>query len=128
MTCRTCKNEKAFHVVSWYDRESDEMVDMCDNCGLEGTGTTVPDAYLPRMGMTFGAICDKLGKPIPVMSKKHKKELMDERGIRECPERLSGNTTWVDGTRGYRRKQFEKERPMLQKLHKEYRERARDKR
>lgn len=86
--------------------------DKCSECSdIRSEG--MPDVYLPRSGMTFQALCDKMGNPIPIQSKRHKKQVMDELGLREHPDRLSGNTNWIDGSRDYRKRQFEKDRPMI---------------
>ena len=114
--------------LDWYEirtmMEGTQVYDWCSNCpepvkGIEG----VPDAFMPRLGMTFEALCDTMGKPVPIQSKRHKQEVMDQLGVRECPERLKGNS-WVDGTRNYRKRQFEKDRPMIRENYRRYLEHA----
>jgi hypothetical protein len=120
--CRTCGQE-ASHIRTII--ENGEAVDMCDrpdcgNIGMMGTG--VPDVYFRKSGQTFEALCDEAGKPIPIMSKRHKKEVMDKLGVRECPERLSGKT-WMEGTRETRRRSFDKDRPKIREVYRQYLER-----
>ena len=121
MNCKNCGNTSAWHLYYTADHA------LCDACGLEGGGPGVPDVFLPRSGMTFDALCDRMGRPIAIQSKRHKQQVMDQLGVRECPERLEPKT-WIEGTRAYRNQQFDKDRPMIQKLHREYQERARHKR
>lgn len=124
MNCRGCGNDKAWHSVSRYNTQSEEWEDCCDACGLDGCGDGVPDVYLHRIGQTFQALCDKQGNPIPIQSKRHKKQVMDELGVREHPDRLKCDKGWTESTRDYRRKQFEKDRPMIREIHKQWKDRA----
>lgn len=119
MICRNCNNQNAWHAVSRYDTESEGWIDCCDKCGLEGQGESIPDVYLARIGQTFGALCDDMGKPIPIMSKRHKKEVMDKLGLREHPDRLKGES-WIEGSRNYRKKQFDKDRAGIRQTYKEW--------
>lgn len=127
MTCANCQNPKAWHVVSRYDEKEGVVVDCCDACGLEGAGDGIPDVYFNRAGQTFASLCDEMGRPIPIESKRHKKEVMDRLGVREAGDIVNGakygTKTWIEGTRAWRKKQFDKDRPMIRQVAKEYRER-----
>ncbi len=119
--CLNCGNENAYHTRSWYDEKLDRIEQMCNGCGLDGAGEAIPDVYLPRIGMTFQALCDKqTGVPIPIQSKRHKQQVMDELGVREHPDRLKADKTWIEGSRDARRKSFEKERPKIRAVYQQY--------
>ena len=129
MNCRNCSNEKAWHVVTQYDSETKEMNDCCDQCGLEGGGSSIPDVYLPRLGQKFTNLCDKLGRPYEINSKRQKKEIMDRLGVSEAGDCVNGapfgTKTWTEGTRAWRKKQFDKDRPKIREAYARYLERAR---
>lgn len=125
MMCRNCGNDNAWHSVSRYNSESEAWEECCNTCGLEGGGEAVPDVYLGRIGQTFQALCDERGVPIPIQSKRHKKEVMDKLGVREHPDRLVANKSWIEGTREVRRKGFDKDRPMIRETLRRYQERNR---
>lgn len=118
--CTSCGNQNAYHTRSWYNDKLDRVDQMCNACGLDGPGDVVPDVYLPKIGMTFQAICDDMGNPIPVQSKQHKQQLMNERGIREHPDRLKDPKTWIEGSRDYRKKNFEQARPKIREAYRQY--------
>lgn len=110
--------------VEWYQirtmMEGTEIYDSCSDCDNPVSVGGVPDVYLPRAGMTFQALCDKTGKPIPIQSKRHKQQVMNELGLRECPERLSGEKTWVEGSRQYRKRNFDEARPKIREAYQRY--------
>lgn len=122
MVC-DCGNQNALRIKSWY--ENGEIVSVCDKC-MDFTPTGMPDAFLPRIGMTFDNLCDKMGKPIPIMSKAHKAQVMREKGVIEAGDRTRGSTalpskSWIEGTRENRKKEFDqKYRPMLKQTFKEW--------
>lgn len=118
--CTNCGNKNAYHTRSWYNGQLERIEQVCNNCGLDGAGETVPDVYLPRSGMTFQALCDKTGKPIPIQSKQHKQQVMNELGLRECPDRISSPKTWIEGSREYRKRNFEEARPKIREAFKQY--------
>lgn len=97
---------------------------MCDACGLEGAGPTIPDVYFTHSGQKFANLCDKMGRPIEITSKRHKKEVMDKLGVQEAGDRVHGATyggkSWIEGSRDYRKRQFEKERPVIRETYKRY--------
>lgn len=110
--------------ATWYQirtmMEGTDVYDWCSDCQTPVSGVSgVPDVYLPRAGMTFQALCDETGKPIPIQSKRHKQQVMNERGLRECPEPLSGKN-WIDGSRDYRKRNFEQAKPKIQEAYRQY--------
>jgi len=117
--CTNCGNQNAYHTRSWYDAKLERIEQICNGCGLDGAGEFVPDVYLPKTGMTFQALCGKDGKPIPIQSKRHKLDVMNSLGLREHPDRLKGQN-WIEGSRDYRKKNFEEARPKIREAYKQY--------
>lgn len=128
MNCRNCGNEKAWHTVSRYDSAAEEWTDCCDGCGLEGGGDVIPDVYLGRLGQKFANLCDDMGRPIEIQSKRHKKEVMDRLGVSEAGGTINGarygSKTWIEGSREYRKKQFEKDRPVIRETLRRWKEKG----
>lgn len=122
--CKGCGNQDAWHLRAVFDAKSNEKYEMCDRCGLQGQGDGVPDVYLERSGQKFANLCDKMGRPYEIRSKRHKKEVMDKLGVSEAGDLVNGapygTKSWIEGTRDYRRKQFEKDRPMVRETYKRY--------
>lgn len=108
--------------------EGTEVYDWCSECERPVQVGGTPDAYLPRIGMTFENLCDKTGTPIPIMSKAHKVQVMREKGVIEAGDRYHGSASlpsknWIEGTREGRKKEFnQKYRPLLKKAFKEWKE------
>ncbi len=50
--------------------------EVCNQCG-NPVNSYVPDVYLARSGQQFANLCDPMGKPYEIKSKRHKKEIMD---------------------------------------------------
>lgn len=84
----------------------------------------LPDVYLEKSGQKFANLTDKMGRPYEITSKRHKKRVMDSLGVQEAGGTFNGapfgTKTWVDGTRAYRKKQFEKDRPMIREAYSRY--------
>lgn len=115
--CRSCGSPNWSEMRTIMDEG--EMLDSCSECSsFRADG--VPDVYLPRAGMTFQALCDKTGKPIPIQSKRHKQQVMNELGLREHPDRLKGDKSWVEGSRDYRKRNFEQDRPKIREAYRQY--------
>lgn len=114
--------------LTWYEMrtvfEDLKPYDWCNDCPDPVKVGSIPDVYLKHIGQTFENLTDAMGKPIPIQSKQHKKEVMEKLGVREAGDRINGapfgTKTWVDGTREWRKKQFEKERPMIRETYKRY--------
>ncbi len=105
-TCRGCGNTEAYHKRAvWFDGDVEEV---CDKCGN---------------------LTDKMGRPIEIQSKRHKKEVMDRLGVSEAGDKVGGrdygSTSWIEGSRDYRKRQFAKERPALRKIFKDWKEKSR---
>lgn len=125
MTCNTCGNMKAYHIRSAWDGE--RLRDFCDaaTCGnLDMAGAGIPDVYLPRGGMKFANLCDDMGRPYEITSKRQKAEVMRKLGVSEAGDRVQGapygGKDWTEGTREHRRKSFEKDRATVREVYTQY--------
>jgi hypothetical protein len=125
MTCNSCGNSNAYHIRSAWD--GGKLVDFCDSasCGnLDMAGAGIPDVYLPRGGMKFENLCDDMGRPYEISSKREKAEIMRRLGISEVGDRVNGAPyapkDWIEGTRESRRKSFEKDRPVIRDVYSRY--------
>lgn len=120
--CKGC-GEEAFTFNGWI--EAGVYHEICDRCGSPASGG-VPDVYLRRSGQTFQNLCDKMGHPIPIQSKRHKKEVMDSLGVREAGERVNGarfgTKSWIEGTRPSRKRAFAQEKPGIRATLKRWKE------
>lgn len=122
MMCRSCSSE-AYSIRTVVQEGT--FVDFCDRCSdvrIEG----VPDVYLGHVGQKFANLCDDMGRPYEISSKRQKKEVMDRLGVSEAGDRVNGapygSKTWIEGTREFRRKQFDKERPMIRETLRRWKE------
>lgn len=88
----------------------------------------LPDVYFSGRSTSFENLCDTMGRPYEISSKRQKKEVMARLGVQEAGDRVNGapygTKSWVEGSRGYRRKQFDQDRPMIRETLRRYRERA----
>jgi len=128
-TCRGC-GRQAIHLRTIID--GNNVVEMCDHpeCGdLPMLDAGIPDVYLARIGQQFQNLTDDMGRPIEIQSKRHKKEVMDKLGVQEAGGTFKGarfgTKTWIDGSREYRRRQFDNERPQIRETYKRYLDNAR---
>lgn len=124
MTCNACGNEAVYRLSVVYSVK-DGQRECCDRCGAQGDGEAMlPDVYLERSGQKFANLCDKMGTPYEITSKRHKKRVMKELGVQEAGGTFNGapfgTRTWVDGSRAYRKRQFEKDRPMIRENYRRY--------
>lgn len=126
-----CGNQNAYQKRIYTDREG--IQEICDQCGTLSVGdAATPDVYLAHSGQKFKNLCDDMGRPYEIRSKRHKKEIMDKMGVQEAGDLVNGakygSKSWVEGSRDYRRRQFDKERPMIRENYKRYLDNARNKR
>lgn len=128
--CRSCGRE-ATHIRTVV--EGDTLLDQCDHpdCGnLAMVDSGVPDVYLKRAGQKFDNLCDSMGRPYEIQSKRHKQEVMDRLGVSEAGGTVNGapygTKSWIEGSREMRRKQFDVERPKIRRIVQEWRERYRE--
>jgi len=126
MICRTCGNQNAY-VVRTVFQES-ELLDFCDSCSRISVSWD-PDVYLPKIGHKFENLCDKMGNPIEIRSKRHKAEIMREQNVSEAGDRIHGAPiepkSWTESTRDYRKRNFSTDRPKIREIYQRYLKNAR---
>lgn len=95
MNCKGCGNQAAFHTTAWYDKAADKIVEICDRCGGSRRGEipTEPDVYWPGQAHYNANICDEMGRPVLLTSRKHKAEVMKQRNLQEAGDRHHGSSS-----------------------------------
>lgn len=117
--CSGCQNDKAYQTHGYVSDEG-VYVECCDRCGdLASSDIPVPDVfwngrpyYSEALGMEF-------------TSRTQKARVMKELGVSELGGRKLGEKNWTEGSREFRRKQFNRERPMIQKTYQAWKEKSR---
>lgn len=89
MKCGNCGNENAWHMMTRWDGE--KQIDQCNACGLEGGGDGIPDVYWPGGPHYNPNLCDKMGNPILLTSRKHKAEVMKKLHAQEAGDSYRGS-------------------------------------
>lgn len=119
--CRAC-GRASTHIRTIVDGEN--LIDQCDHpeCGnLSSIDASIPDVFWN--GRPYYS--EALG--VEFTSRSQKAKVMKERGLSELGSQKLGEKTWVEGSRDYRRKQFDKDRPIIRETYKRYLENARNK-
>jgi len=106
-------------VHGWYDVKFGYQ-EVCDKCGdLSSSDAPVHDVFWNgRPYYSESLECE-------FTSRSQKARVMKEKGVTELGSQKLGDKSWIEGSREFRRKQFEKDRPMIRDLSKQYRERKR---
>lgn len=115
MICRAC-NQHASSVKSIYD--DGEIIDVgCDRCS--GVQAAVPDVYWP--GHTYKS--EALG--VEFTSRGQKAQYLKDNNLTEAGDMKMGQKSWQEGSKDYRRKQFDKDRPRIREIYRQWREKSR---
>lgn len=124
----TCNHEGAIRYQKIYSPHGDREI--CDRCGLGNDGQAVlPDVFWPGHAYSSEHLCDDMGNPIPLTSRRQKAQVMKDLGVSEAGDRVNGGpafgrSSWIDGTREARRKNFEEARPQIRESYRRYLNRA----
>lgn len=121
MTCSGCQKE-SHQIHGWIDEKGDYQ-EMCAECG----GVSSVDAGIPDVfwnGRPYYS--EALG--VEFTSRSQKARILKERGLSEMGSQKLGEKTWVEGTREYRKRNFEKDRPAIRENYRRYLDNARNKR
>lgn len=118
MICRACNEPHASSVKSIVENGS--VVDVgCDRC--MGVAPTIPDVYWPGHTYKSEALETEF------TSRGQKAAYLKKHGLSEAGDVKFKGQTWAEGSRGYRKRQFDKDRPMIRENYKRYLENARNK-
>lgn len=114
MECRNCGNDKAYRILTAYTVK-DGLIDQCDQCGASHDG----EAMLPDVWWN--------GKPyysealgVEFTSRQQKARVMREKGVTELGNEKLPQKNWTEGSRDFRKRQFEKDKPMIRETYKRY--------
>lgn len=119
MICRLCMDKFATSVRSCV--ENGEIVDLgCDRC--LGIQPNVPDVYWP--GQTYTS--ESLG--VEFTSRGQKAKYLKDNNLSEAGDVKFKGKNWIEGSREYRKKQFESVRPTIKETYRKWRDGPRDKR
>lgn len=114
--CRGCGRQST-HIRTIV--EDDTFFDQCDHpeCGnLSSIDATIPDVFWN--GRPYYS--EALG--VEFTSRSQKARVMKERGLSELGNQKFGEKSWTEGSRAYRKKQFEQERPQIREAFKRWKE------
>ncbi len=105
--CRGCGRE-SIHIRTMFDGE--EIRDMCDHpsCGnLHMIDSGVPDVFWNGRPYFSEALdCE-------FTSRSQKARVMKEKGVSELGNTKIGEKNWIEGSREARKKEFDRERPVI---------------
>ncbi len=117
-TCAGCGQESN-HIRAHI--EEGKMVEQCDSpdCGnLSSIDASVPDVFWN--GRPYYS--EALG--VEFTSRSQKARILKERGVSELGNTKLPEKSWIEGSREWRRKNFDKDRPMIREVLRRYRENA----
>lgn len=116
MICAGCQNPHAYQTHG-YIGEGGHYVEGCDRCmQLSSSDASIPDVFWN--GRPY--FSESLG--VEFTSRSQKARVMKERGVSELGNTKLGEKTWIEGSRGYRSKNFAHDRPMIRETLRKYRE------
>ena len=95
--CANCGNQSATRWKLTFSKEG--RFEECDQCSKGSFNTGIPDVYWPGHQHKDSNIVDLSGNEILLESRRHKAELLRERGMREGNDRVHGGPGHRFGTR-----------------------------
>lgn len=118
MICGVCHDSSASSIKSVC--EKGQMVDLgCDRCA--GIQPAVHDVFFKHPYKS-----EALG--VEFTSKAQKAAYLKEHGLSEAGDMKLGQKSWIDGSREYRKRNFEESRPVIKETYKRYLDNVRRKR
>ena len=87
MICENC-NSETHHLSVRYTKDG-ERISQCDRCGDVGNAS-VPDVFWPGHEHTSMNVTDRMGRPIPMRTRRHKAELFKKMGLAEAGDAAHG--------------------------------------
>lgn len=111
-----CDHKGSVNSRSWV--EEGEIVTICDQCGLNGSAN-LADCYWP------GHAYKSTSLDVEFTSRGQKAKYLKEHGLSEAGDVKFKGQNWIEGTRESRRKEFDKERPMIREIAREWKQKNR---
>lgn len=116
MTCEGCGNTEAYRTMVCYSIR-DGRSEICDRCAKLGSGEAIlPDVYWP--GGAYKS--EALG--VEFTSRAQKAKYLKDNHLSEAGDMKLGQKSWTEGTREFRKKQFDKDRPMIRETLRQWRD------
>ncbi len=116
MNCTGCGNEKAFQTHGYIAAQGC-YIECCDRCSQRSPSeAALADVFWndkPYYSQALG---------VEFTSRAQKARVMKERGVSELGNQPLEHKNWIEGSREYRRKQFEKDRPMIRDTYRRWKE------
>lgn len=113
MTCQGCRQE-CYQTHGWCDKQ-EGYIEVCNNCGdLRSSDVPVHDVFWN--GRPYYS--EALG--VEFTSRSQKARVMKEKGVTELGSQKIEPKSWTEGSREYRKRQFEKDRPKIRELYRQY--------
>jgi hypothetical protein len=109
-----CDHKGSVNSKSWV--EEGEIVTICDRCGLSGSAN-LADVYWPGHAYKSESL------DVEFTSRGQKAAYLKEHGLSEAGDIKFSGKNWIEGSKEYRRKQFEKDRPRIREIARAWRER-----
>lgn len=119
MICKGCHKE-AWQIHGFIDDNGYQEV--CADCGhLSSSDAALPDVFWNGKPYYSESLqCE-------FTSRSQKARVMKEKGVRELGNERLGGKGWIEGSREYRKKQFDKDRPKIREVYKQYLKNAQSK-
>jgi hypothetical protein len=117
MICQGCQKET--YQIHGYMDDQGIYKEACSECGnVASSDASVPDVYWNGRPYYSEAL------QVEFTSRSQKARVMKERGLSELGSQKLGEKSWTEGSRDYRKKNFEKDRPMIREAYRRYLENA----
>lgn len=117
MKCQGCNKES--HQIHGYCDEKGNYREVCADpeCGaLSASAAGVPDVFWNGRPYYSEAL------EVEFTSRSQKARILKEKGLSELGSEKLGRKGWIEGTRDVRRKEFDKQRPIIRETLKRWQE------
>ena len=122
MICQGCGVE-SHHIRGFM--EDGKYYEMCGDCGpVASIDAGQADVYWPGKPYYSSSLDMKFE------SKQHKVQYMKEKGLKECGDSVNGSRrlpkkSWIEGSKEYRKKNFDQCKPVIRETYKRWLEKSR---
>ncbi len=116
MICSGCNNDRAFQTHGYVAAQGC-YIECCDRCSARSPSeAALADVFWndkPYYSEALG---------VELTSRAQKARIMKERGLIELGSQKLGEKTWIEGSRPWRSRQFEKDRPVIREGYRQWRD------